>query len=134
MTRLAALDIGTNTALLLIADLDQRSNTLTTVFNAQEIIRLGKGVDAAGNINADAVWRLIACLKKYQSVIAQYGVTDIVAVGTSALRDAKIGMRSFRLWQKKQGFTLLRFRVQRKLSLRFSAQWQVGIACQSALW
>jgi exopolyphosphatase/guanosine-5'-triphosphate,3'-diphosphate pyrophosphatase len=89
MTRLAALDIGTNTALLLIADLDQRSNTLTTVFNAQEIIRLGKGVDAAGNINADAVWRLIACLKKYQSVIAQYGVTDIVAVGTSALRDAK---------------------------------------------
>jgi len=54
MTRLATLDIGTNTALLLIADLDRHANTLTTVFNAQEIIRLGKGVDAAGNINADA--------------------------------------------------------------------------------
>ncbi len=88
MTRLAALDIGTNTALLLIADLDQRTNTLTTVFNAQEIIRLGKGVDAAGNINADAVSRLIDCLKRYKVLIAQHGATDTIAVGTSALRDA----------------------------------------------
>jgi exopolyphosphatase/guanosine-5'-triphosphate,3'-diphosphate pyrophosphatase len=88
MTRLATLDIGTNTALLLIADLDRHANTLTTVFNAQEIIRLGKGVDAAGNINADAVSRLIDCLKKYKALIAQYGATDVVAVGTSALRDA----------------------------------------------
>ncbi len=88
MTRLAALDIGTNTALLLIADLDQRTNTLTTVFNAQEIIRLGKGVDAAGNINADAVSRLIDCLKRYKVLIAQHGAMDTIAVGTSALRDA----------------------------------------------
>jgi exopolyphosphatase/guanosine-5'-triphosphate,3'-diphosphate pyrophosphatase len=88
MTRLAALDIGTNTALLLIADLDRRTNTLTTVFNAQEIIRLGKGVDAAGNINADAVSRLIDCLKRYKVLIAQHGATDTIAVGTSALRDA----------------------------------------------
>jgi len=88
MTRLAALDIGTNAALLLIADLDRRTNTLTTVFNAQEIIRLGKGVDAAGNINADAVSRLIDCLKRYKVLIAQHGATDTIAVGTSALRDA----------------------------------------------
>ncbi|MFN3385605.1 MAG: Ppx/GppA family phosphatase, partial [Candidatus Thermochlorobacter sp.] len=88
MKRIAALDIGTNTALLLIADLDTAAKALTTILNAQEIVRLGKGVDAAGNINADAVARLIECLKKYLQVIEHYGVQQIVAVGTSALRDA----------------------------------------------
>lgn len=88
MKRIATLDIGTNTTLLLIADLDTATKTLTTILNAQEIVRLGKGVDAAGNINADAVARLIECLKKYLQLIEQYGVQQIVAVGTSALRDA----------------------------------------------
>jgi exopolyphosphatase / guanosine-5'-triphosphate,3'-diphosphate pyrophosphatase len=89
MKRIATLDIGTNTALLLIADLDFSTKSLTTVFNAQEIIRLGKGVDADGGINADGALRLIECLKKYKIIIEQYGVTDVFAVGTSALRDAK---------------------------------------------
>lgn len=89
MNRIATLDIGTNTALLLIADLDAATKTLATVFDAQEIIRLGKGVDAAGNINAEAVLRLTECLKRYLRLIEQYGATRIIAVGTSALRDAR---------------------------------------------
>ncbi|KER10846.1 MAG: hypothetical protein HY22_01990 [[Candidatus Thermochlorobacteriaceae] bacterium GBChlB] len=119
MNRLATLDIGTNTALLLIADLDTRSNTLTTIFNAQEIIRLGKGVDADGNINADAVSRLVECLKKYKLLIEQYGATDIIAVGTSALRDAKNRDEVTRLAAQETGIHITTISGEEEAELTF---------------
>lgn len=89
MTRIATIDIGTNTALLLIADLDFASQTLRAIYNHQEIIRLGKGVDAHRNINADAIKRLVDCLSLYRKFIADYGVERVCAVATSAVRDAR---------------------------------------------
>jgi exopolyphosphatase/guanosine-5'-triphosphate,3'-diphosphate pyrophosphatase len=88
LTRLATIDIGTNTALLLIADLDFASQTIHTIYNHQEIIRLGKGVDKDRRINAEAIERLLNCLKFYRTLIAQHGDMLIRAVATSAVRDA----------------------------------------------
>ncbi len=88
MTRIATIDIGTNTALLLIADLDFASQTVQTIYNHQEIIRLGKGVDKDRRINAEAIERLMNCLRFYCSLIATHGATLIRAVATSAVRDA----------------------------------------------
>lgn len=88
MTRIATIDIGTNTALLLIADLDFTSQTIQTIYNHQEIIRLGKGVDKDRRINAEAIERLMDCLTLYRSLIAKHGATLIRAVATSALRDS----------------------------------------------
>ncbi len=119
MNRLATLDIGTNTALLLIADLDVRSNTLTTISNAQEIIRLGKGVDANGNINEEAVSRLVECLKKYKSLIEQYSATDIIAVGTSALRDAKNRDEVIRLAAHETGIQISTVSGEEEAELTF---------------
>lgn len=88
MTRIATIDIGTNTALLLIADLDFASQTIHTIYNHQEIIRLGKGVDKNRRIHTDAIERLMTCLQFYCSLIAQYDVKLVRAVATSAVRDA----------------------------------------------
>lgn len=88
MTRIATIDIGTNTALLLIADLDFNSQAIHTIYNHQEIIRLGKGVDKSRRINAEAIERLINCLLLYRSLIAKHHATLIRAVATSAVRDA----------------------------------------------
>ncbi len=88
MTRIATIDIGTNTALLLIADLDFASQTLHTIYNHQEIIRLGKGVDKDRRINPDAIERLLNCLRFYRSLIEQHDAKLIRAVATSAVRDA----------------------------------------------
>jgi exopolyphosphatase/guanosine-5'-triphosphate,3'-diphosphate pyrophosphatase len=84
--RLAGFDLGTNTFLLLIADVE--AQTITPVFEKETIVRLGKGVDAAGNLEAGAMQRGLACLQEYVSRARQHQCQKILAVGTSALRDA----------------------------------------------
>lgn len=86
-SRLAGLDLGTNTFLLLIAEVS--ANSLTALFEKETVVRLGKGVDAEGNINAEAMQRGLACLREYATHAREHGCEKIIAVGTSALRDAK---------------------------------------------
>ena len=84
--RLASLDLGTNTFLLLIAEV--AAGTITPILDRETIVRLGKGVEAAGNLNAAAMQRGYACLQEYVALARQYQAEKIFAVGTSALRDA----------------------------------------------
>jgi len=84
--RLASLDLGTNTFLLLIAEMT--AEQITPVVDRETIVRLGKGVDVAGNLNAAAMQRGYACLQEYAALARQQNVEKIFAVGTSALRDA----------------------------------------------
>ena len=85
--RIASIDLGTNTALLLIADVD-RHGTMHTVLDQQKIIRLGKGVDHDKVISRDAFERCAEALHSYKEIIAVHKVDDIVLTGTSAVRDA----------------------------------------------
>lgn len=87
--KLAALDIGTNTVLLLIAEL--REGKLQPIVERATITRLGKGVDASGHLAPEAVERTLACVRDYARVIGEAGVERVAAVGTSALRDAAEG-------------------------------------------
>lgn len=84
--RFAGFDLGTNTFLLLIADIG--AGQVEPILDRETIVRLGKGVDAAGNLNAEAMQRGYACLREYVKLAQQYQVEKIFAVGTSALRDA----------------------------------------------
>jgi exopolyphosphatase/guanosine-5'-triphosphate,3'-diphosphate pyrophosphatase len=86
--RIATIDIGTNTALLLIADLDAETRHLLPVLNVQEIIRMGKGVDEKRIIGQAAIERLCDTLTRYKKICAEHRVEQIIVVGTSALRDA----------------------------------------------
>ncbi len=85
--RLAAIDIGTNTASLLIADVDNEGR-LQPQHSDKRFIRLGEGVDASGIINEAAVQRLLTALQTYQAVAKSHGAKEIVIGGTSASRDA----------------------------------------------
>lgn len=84
--RLASFDLGTNTFLLLIAEVGTAG--IKPVFEKETIVRLGKGVDAAGNLNPEAMQRGLACLREYARLTREYQCEKILAVGTSALRDA----------------------------------------------
>jgi len=84
--RLASFDLGTNTFLLLIAEVAE--GRVEPVFEKETIVRLGKGVEAAGNLNAEAMQRGYACLQEYAALAQRHGAGKIFAVGTSALRDA----------------------------------------------
>ena len=90
--RVAAIDCGTNSIRLLVADLpapDSRPSTpLTDVVRRMEIVRLGAGVDRTGRLAADAIERTRVALADYAHQISELGVDRVRMVATSASRDA----------------------------------------------
>ncbi len=85
--RLATIDIGTNSAKLLISK-SAPGNTLRPLEERQRIIRLGEGVDAKGVLSEAAVERLIETLQEFQVIAGRWDVERCIVVGTSASRDA----------------------------------------------
>lgn len=84
--RYAAIDIGTNSCRLLIAEIN--NNRICTVYRDLQTTRLGEGVDASRNISPTAMQRTVDCLQNFQAKINQYEVSSRIAAGTSAVRDA----------------------------------------------
>lgn len=87
--RVAAIDIGTNSVLLLIAEV--RGDELVPLVEEATITRLGEGVDRTRRLADGAVARTLACLGAYAATIAAHQVTAVDVVGTSAMRDAEGG-------------------------------------------
>jgi len=87
MKRLAAIDIGTNSTKMTIADITD-TGTLTIVRETSEITRLGAGVDAGKRLSDDAMTRTLSTLARFAAAARAEGAMDIIAAGTSALRDA----------------------------------------------
>ena len=90
MTRVAAIDLGTNSARLLVADVEGSGAdaSLRAVDRRMRITRLGQGVDASRMLHPDAIERNLAVLREFQGVIAGLGVERVRATATSAARDA----------------------------------------------
>ncbi len=86
--RVAAIDCGTNSLRLLIADVDPASQALTDVERRMEIVRLGQGVDATGMLAPEALERTFRVLAEYGRDIRSAGAAAIRMVATSATRDA----------------------------------------------
>jgi exopolyphosphatase / guanosine-5'-triphosphate,3'-diphosphate pyrophosphatase len=84
--RVAAIDCGTNSIRLLIADID--GNNFREVVRDMEIVRLGQGVDDTGQFHPDAIARTLAAVDKFAAEIAKRGVEKIRFCATSATRDA----------------------------------------------
>jgi len=88
--RLASIDIGSNTILLLIVDIAP-DGELSVVRDEQIIARLGKGVDANRRITAETFTRVLGFLQRLKATAEANGAAKIVASGSSALRDARNG-------------------------------------------
>lgn len=84
--RVAAIDCGTNSIRLLIADID--GNKSREITRQMEVVRLGQGVDKTGAFHPDAIARTLAAVDLYAAEIAKRGVEKIRFCATSATRDA----------------------------------------------
>lgn len=85
----AAIDFGTNTARLLVADCS--SGTLVPVHIEREVVRLGGGFTDEHGLSIEAQERGLACLRRFSEILMRYGVTRVRASATSAVRDAGNG-------------------------------------------
>ena len=86
--RVAAIDCGTNSLRLLVADVNPAAGTLTDVDRRMEIVRLGQGVDATGRLAPAALARTLQALRSYAAIVAAAGASAVRMVATSATRDA----------------------------------------------
>ncbi len=85
--RVGAVDCGTNSVRLLVADVDGRSKT--DVHREMRVVRLGQGVDATGELAPEAIERTRVALVDYAATCRELGVEAIRMVATSATRDAR---------------------------------------------
>lgn len=88
----AVIDIGTNSCRLFIAELENSNNQKIIkkeLVKKVEIVKLGEGVNKTHNLKSEAMSRTLACLKKYKEIASSYGIENIRAFATSAVRDAE---------------------------------------------
>ena len=88
MTRVGAVDCGTNSIRLLVADIDPTTGALTDVLRRMEVVRLGYGVDRTGRIDPEAMARTLAMAGEYAGQCRDLGAERVRFVATSASRDA----------------------------------------------
>jgi exopolyphosphatase/guanosine-5'-triphosphate,3'-diphosphate pyrophosphatase len=89
VTRVAAVDCGTNSIRLLVADAHPETGELTDLDRRMTIVRLGQGVDRTGRLAPEALERTFAACREYAAVIKEHGAERLRFVATSASRDAE---------------------------------------------
>src|SRR5206468_1296056 len=87
VTRVAAIDCGTNSIRLLVADVPA-DGAHTDLLRRMEVVRLGQGVDATGRLAPEAIERTRRVLEEYVGQARSLGATAVRMVATSATRDA----------------------------------------------
>jgi len=104
-----SIDLGTNTCLMLIAEVE--SGCVKKVLgDYARIIRLGEGVDKTRCLHPAAIERTLMCLDEYSKIVSKAGISpgDVICVATSQARDAKNGGEFFAKATSELGF---RFKV-----------------------
>jgi exopolyphosphatase/guanosine-5'-triphosphate,3'-diphosphate pyrophosphatase len=91
--RYAAIDVGTNTVLLLVAE--RRGGAFVPILERAEITRLGRGVDASGRLDRAAIRDTVAVLADYARAARRLGARIVACAATSAARDAANGAEFF---------------------------------------
>src|SRR5690348_14128022 len=97
MPTFAAIDIGSNSVRLKIAEVQQHK--LKTLHEDREVVRLGESVFATGMISPDAMANTIRALKRFQKSVQMHVVDRIRVVATSAMRDSR-NAAAFTAWVK----------------------------------
>ncbi|MEU1502110.1 Ppx/GppA phosphatase family protein [Streptomyces sp. NPDC005732] len=89
MTRVAAIDCGTNSIRLLVADANPATGELVDLDRRMTIVRLGQGVDRTGRLAPEALERTFTACRDYAAIIKEHGAERLRFVATSASRDAE---------------------------------------------
>ena len=118
--RLAAIDIGTNSIKMIVADADT-GGALRIVSEDSEVTRLGAGVDASGRLTEEAITRTLAAVRRFAEAARSQGTARVLAAGTSALRDAANGPDFIRQAKDQAGVDIEIITGDREATLAYAA-------------
>lgn len=109
----AAIDIGTNTVLLMIVEM---TNRMKEIYDTAIITRLGEGLKQTGYLLPEAMERTLNVLRDYKTIATKSRVSEIICVGTAALREAH-NKDTFLKLAKKELFLDIRVISEREEAL-----------------
>jgi exopolyphosphatase/guanosine-5'-triphosphate,3'-diphosphate pyrophosphatase len=125
--RLAAIDVGTNTVLLLVAE--RAGAGLAPLLERAEITRLGRGVDATGRLDPAAIAETAAVVGEYARAARALGASRIACVATSAARDASNGAAFFEAVRRAAGLEPRVIPGEEEARLVYESAWRdFGVA------
>ena len=101
---IASIDIGTNTVILLIAEITE--NKISKLLNEFRIPRIGKGLIPGGRINEEKINEFLNIMLDYKSIINQYKCEKIFAIATNAFRIASNSQEILNLIKTKTGIVI----------------------------
>jgi exopolyphosphatase/guanosine-5'-triphosphate,3'-diphosphate pyrophosphatase len=116
---MASIDIGTNTILLLIAEVDQ--GRIKPLFETETVVRLGERIHENGILLKEAMSRGLQTLSQYLERCRAMEVQEIFAVGTSALREAKNSQDFLKLVDEKLDLSIEVISGEEEAQLSFLA-------------
>jgi len=117
MRPVASVDVGTNTALLLVAD--GTAETLNPLHEEETIVRLGEGVDESRQLLPAAMTRVADALEHYVGVCRRYDVATMLLTGTSAVRDAANREQLMALLRTRFGLDMILLSGEEEARLTF---------------
>lgn len=123
----ASIDIGSNTALLLIAEIKPKENNIITLREEQRIPRISKDIGISGKINNKSVERLVLVLDQYFNLIKDYGCERVLMTGTSAFRIASNSEEIRFLIKEKFGTEIRILSGDEEAELAFLGTWEYGV-------
>lgn len=85
----ASIDIGTNTVLLLIANVEPNTFDLIPLVNEYRMPRIGQGTKISGLITEEKIKKLFSILDEYQKIISKFKCEKVIVTGTNAFRMAR---------------------------------------------
>ncbi len=103
--KVATLDVGTNTVLMLVAERDD-AGTVRTIGDFSRITRLGRGVDSSGRLDPESAAQTISAITEFAQKARDLGAEKIVGVATAALRDVHDGAEFIAKVQAQAGVDL----------------------------
>lgn len=134
-SRRAAIDLGTNTCLLLVADWPRGEPAPHRVLHDEAtVVRLGQGVDKNRTLHPDAKARTLSCLRRYAEVVTQMGISPgtVRAVATSQARDAQDGREFFSQIERETGIRFDTLSGEQEARLTFEGALLPGMRAESS--
>ena len=105
VTRVGFVDLGSNSSRLTVVEFDKRGR-VTVLNRVKSMVRLGEKAFETKELQPQAMDRALGCLVEFAQVCRSYGVSEIMAVGTAALRVAKNSAEFVHRVKQRTGFDL----------------------------